>query len=293
MIRNDILKKLLEEPYGLVINGGNLLESSSLKKEDEGNQSVAQIDPAVRQRAGLRFLAEELKKQENIEDIVRRADTLLNEDKNSHESKGEVNQGWIFNFMEGAGKTYDDKLKDYWAKLLAGEIRQPGSFSLRTLDVLRNISNEEGKLFERFSQFVFLQEQMSFIFHDGNKYGMNYYYLSKLREAGLLQPGEQVAFTIAAPKEASSRIIQRFVCGNKYIELTTYPDSKDVVVPVCLLTQAGRELYELTEHKDNMSYLKDFAAFVRKTNPTASIQYGDILERIGHETKYKLPLIEL
>lgn len=293
MIRNDILKKLLEEPYGLVINGGNLLDSSSSKKDDEGNQSLAQIDPAVRQRAGLRLLAEELKKQENIEDIVQRTDALLSENNDSQEKKEDVDQGWIFNFMEGAGKTYDGNLKDYWAKLLAGEIRKPGSFSLRTLDVLRHISNEEAKLFERFSQFVFVQEQMSFIFHNGNKYGMKYYYLSKLREAGLLQSGEQAIFTIAAPKGSSSRITLRFVCGNKYLELTTFPDSKDVVVPVCLLSQAGCELYELTEHEDNMSYLKDFATFVRKTNPTASIQYGDILKRIGHQTYYKKPLIDL
>lgn len=292
MIRNDILKKLLEEPYGLSTNNGNLLEASSSSSESAGNQSLAHIDPAVRQRAGLRLVAEEIKKQENIEDIVQRTDALLNESNRGQESKEDVNQGWIFNFMEGAGKTYDDNLKDYWAKLLAGEIRKPGSFSLRTLEVLRNISYEEAKLFERVSQFVFVQDQMSFVFDNGNKDGLNFYYLSKLKEAGLLQTGEGAAFTIKASRP-NTKYSYSFVCGNKFIVLTTEPDTQDVVLPICLLTQAGCELYELTEHKDNMGYLKDFAAFVRKTNPTASIQYGEILERKGHQTRYKLPLIEL
>ena len=293
MIRNDILKKLLEEPYGLSVNNGNLLEaSSSADNDNAGNQSLATIDPAIRQRAGLRLVAEEIKKQENIEDIVQRTDALLNEDGGGLESKEDVNQGWIFNFMEGAGKTYDDKLKDYWAKLLAGEIRQPGSFSLRTLDVLRNISYEEAQLFARITQFVFVQDQMSFIYTDNNKYGLNYYNLSILREAGLLQSGDQVARTITASK-MNSKSTHRFVCGNKYIELTTEPETKDIIVPVCLLSKAGSELYELTERRDNMGYLKDFVAFVRKTNPTASIRYGEIIERKGHQTQYKLPLIEL
>lgn len=293
MIRHDILKKLLEEPYGLSGNNGNLLKaSSSSSDEGEGNQSLSHIDPAVRQRAGLRLVAEEIKKQENIEDIIQRTDALLNESNCGQESKEDVNQGWIFNFMEGAGKTYDDNLKDYWAKLLADEIRKPGSFSLRTLEVLRNISCEEAKLFERVSQFVFVQDQMSFVLNNGNRDVLNYYYLSKLKEAGLLQTGEGAAFTIKASK-ANSKYSYSFVYGNKFIVLTTEPDTKDVVLPISLLTQAGCELYELTEHKDNMGYLKDFAAFVRKTNPTASIQYGDILERKGHQIRHKLPLIDL
>lgn len=293
MIQNDFLRKLLEEPLGLSFDGGNLLEtSSSSHNENAVNQSLSLIEPGVRLRAGQRLVAEEIRKQENIEDIIQRTDALLNNDNGGHASNEDVNRGWISNFLEGAGKTYDDNLKDYWAKLLAGEIRQPGSNSLRTLEVLRNISYEEAKLFESMSGFVFVQDKMSFIFNDDNKYGLNYYYLSKLKETGLLQTGEGSAYTIKASK-VNTKYTYNYICGNKYITLTTEPDTKDIVVPVHLLTRAGCELYELTTHKDNMGYLKDFAAFVKKTNPTASIQYGDVIERIGHKTCYSSPLIDL
>ena len=293
-LQSDILKRILAVPFGWNLTSHNLLENLDANEDElEINNKLTIVDKGLNARMGYRLFAEEVNKQKNIEDIVRRTDALLNKDNDCRESKEDVNPDWIFNFMEKAGKTYDDKLKDYWAKLLADEIRRPGTYSLRTLEVLRNISHEEAKLFERISGLVFVQDQISFIFHDGNKYGLNYYNLSKLRETGLLQSNENAAFTIAAPKGSSSRITLRFVCGNKYIELNTFPDSKDVFVPVCMLTQAGCELYELTEHRDNPEYQKDFAAFVRKTNPTVSILYGDILERIGHKVKYKLPLIEL
>lgn len=293
MIQNDFLRKLLEEPLGLTFNGENVIEASS--SSDKGfaeNQSLVHIEPGVRLRAGQRLLAEEIRKQENIEDIIRRTDALLNEGNDSQGNNEDVNRGWISNFWEGVGKTYDDNLKDYWAKLLAGEIRRPGSNSLRTLEVLKNISYEEAKLFESMSGLVFVQDQMSFIFNDDNKYGLNYYYLSKLKEAGLLQTGEGAVYTIKASK-VNTKYTSNFICGNKFITLTTEPDTKDMKVPICLLTQAGCELYELTEHKANMDYLHDFAAFVRKTNPTASIKYGDIIERIGHKTRYSLPLVDL
>lgn len=293
MIHNDFLRKLLEEPLGVTYNGENLLEaSSSSDKENAENQSLAHIEPGVRQRAGKRLVAEEIRKQENIENIIRRTDALLSEDYCGEENNEDVNRGWISNFWEGAGKTYDDNLKNYWAKLLAGEIRRPGSYSLRTLEVLKNISYEEAQLFERMSGLIFVQDEISFIFKDDNKYGLNYYYLSKLKEAGLLQTGEGASFTIKASK-VNTKYTFNYVCGNKYITLTTKPDTKDIVVPVYLLTRAGCELYELTNHTDNMGYLKDFAAFVRKTNPTASIQYGDIIERLGHKIRYSLPLVDL
>lgn len=44
------------------------------------------------------------------------------------------------------------EMQELWGRLLAGEIARPGSFSLRTLDVLRNLSLEEARLFEKVCQ---------------------------------------------------------------------------------------------------------------------------------------------
>lgn len=134
----------------------------------------------------------------------------------------------------------------------------------------------------------------SFVFTSNgelNKYGLNYYYLSKLREAGLLQTGEMVTKTFQSSESAVHT--HKFVCGNYYLVLTIPPKTKKIVLPIILLSQAGCELFELTEHKDNLGYLKDFAAFVKKENPAVSVKYGRIIEREGTKIKYALPLIDL
>ena len=177
---------------------------------------------------------------------------------------------------------------------MAKEIERPDSYSLRTLELLRNISFEEAELFARLSEFVFILDEYSFVFtgdKELNKHGFNYYYLSKLKEAGLLQTGEGATRTFSPSKSAT--YTHRFICGNKFIIITIPPESKKIVLPIILLTQAGSELIDLTEHKDNFSYLKDFAAFFKKSNPAVSVKYGNILERDGKKITYSLPLIAL
>ena len=40
-----------------------------------------------------------------------------------------------------------------WGKILAGEVRKPNSFSLRTLETLRNMSTDDAKLFSKLCGF--------------------------------------------------------------------------------------------------------------------------------------------
>lgn len=298
----EAIKKLIE----VVSSGiGTLYRPRQIRKEADAEAYAIKVIEKAKAEAAAekrmieietdeqiarRLVAKENRRQENIDCIVEKAaQNLLEEGAISDKP---VDVDWATRFFDIVQDVSTEQMKSVWAKILAKEIVRPSSFSLRTLDVLRNISYEEAELFTVISPLVFVQDQISFIFNDKKKFGLIYYNLTKQKEAGLLQSGDGASYTIIASKQVS-QVTFRSVCGNKYIELTTDPNTKDIVVPIFLLTQAGRELYELTDHKDNMVYLRDFVAFVKKANPTASIKYGDILERKGYQTKFKLPLIEL
>ena len=47
----------------------------------------------------------------------------------------------------------EDDLRQFWASLLVEETKQPGSISPRTLDVARNLSREEARLFEHMAKY--------------------------------------------------------------------------------------------------------------------------------------------
>lgn len=62
--------------------------------------------------------------------------------------KENIGIDWFVRFFEDAGKISDEDMQDLWAKVLAGEIKQPGSFSLRTLDTLKNLSKDEAEILQ-------------------------------------------------------------------------------------------------------------------------------------------------
>ena len=52
-------------------------------------------------------------------------------------------------------RTFKNKLSYPWARILAGEINNPSFFSLRTIDVLRNMRKSDAELFLKFCKFSF------------------------------------------------------------------------------------------------------------------------------------------
>ncbi len=52
----------------------------------------------------------------------------------------------------------DDERRSWWARLLAGELQQPGSFSLRALAVMDTLSTEEARLFTKVCAYVWMKD---------------------------------------------------------------------------------------------------------------------------------------
>ena len=51
-------------------------------------------------------------------------------------------------YVDITGRVYDPEVQALWSRLLADEVEQPGSFSLRTLRTLETLSSDEATLFE-------------------------------------------------------------------------------------------------------------------------------------------------
>ena len=52
---------------------------------------------------------------------------------------------WLERWREGAEKTSSDDIREMWARILTGEMEQPGSFSLGTLQLLDRITTPEAE----------------------------------------------------------------------------------------------------------------------------------------------------
>lgn len=89
-----------------------------------------------------RYLVKILKNQENIEAVIEDTRSLIVD--NAKPEK--LDKDWVNRFVDGAERVSDEKVRMLWAKILAGETNKPGSFNIRTLNVLANIGQQEADM---------------------------------------------------------------------------------------------------------------------------------------------------
>lgn len=104
------------------------------------------IEDRCRKRERLSIL----RQQQNLEVIVKRAMQYCSDsngvDKPDHD--------WFSSFTELAEKVSNKTMQDLWAKILAGEISKPGSFSRKTLSTFRSLSINDAKLLAKASSLA-------------------------------------------------------------------------------------------------------------------------------------------
>jgi len=105
-------------------------------------EGEAKID--LLERAKKRLVYQELTKQENIEDIAEKSIKYLEQ----NVSDIPVDKDWRTRFFNKAQDISNEDLQEIWAKILADEVSNPGMISLRTLDVLSNLSKADANIFQ-------------------------------------------------------------------------------------------------------------------------------------------------
>lgn len=138
-------------------------------------------------RTSQRLAFQELSKQQNIETVVDHAyEILQKEDAIPDES---VKSEWMSRFFNSVEDISDTNMQELWGHLLAGEIKQPGKYSYRTMDKLKNLNSDEAKLFHNITTLILIRGQTYFLYANNeilNKYGVHFRELLTLEECGLM-----------------------------------------------------------------------------------------------------------
>lgn len=243
------------------------------KAKSEANADSRLIEAENLDRINERLIAKETARQNNIDDVVEIAAREINDE--PVVSDKPVNKDWATRFFNIVQDVSDDEMKNLWGKILAGEVKSPNSYSLRTLELLRNLSKDEADTFVRIAQIV-LKEDDYFIFNndgDLSKFGITYSDIAKLTEIGLIQAGTfvQCEYKSKPDKDMKSGIIYN---DKIVIIINIKQGSKDVNIPISVLTRAGSELYKLISVKPNIEYIKELASSIK--NETVSVEYANI-----------------
>lgn len=187
----------------------------------------------------------------NVTDIIANAAIELSMVDKTFDALDEtpVDVDWSARFFDYAKDISDEEAKIIWGKILAGEIKTPGSYFKRTLSVLRNIETIEAKWFVEASQYI-----IDFAFPTT---GLNYFKYNQL----------QSLFDCGLFTQDNCRIdydVKTLELNGKSIILKKVADEETAISKISLsgfaMTDAGVQLYELINvqsHQAHMLHLKD------------------------------------
>jgi len=160
-----------------------------------------------------------------------------------------IDQDWFNRFYEYASKVSTDEMQTIWAKILSGELDKQGSYSLKTLDNLRNIQKEHAQLITKFSSYVFYEDS---ILNDRSI--IDFPDFLKLVDIGFLMSQEFLKLNIDV--YANDRMGFHFFGKFLLLIINNTTTSIKISLPVYKLTQFGNELLSIINPNPEIEYVK-------------------------------------
>ncbi len=251
-----VLIQKISEAVGGIFKPYQIKRIAKAKAEASKIEAQTEIEISeIQQRAFLRFLNEETRKQINIEEITAKAIPKL-ENKSKPEN---IEEDWLANFFEKCRIISNEEMQNLWSRILAGEANEPGSYSKRTIDFISVLDKTEAELFSKLCSFGWLIGNITPIIFDVkdeiySKNGLTYSDLKNLDSLGLISFESLIGFKkMGFPKKA---II--FYYGTP-IELE-FKKEKDNELEIgkVLLTKLGQELAPISNSIRNDDFV-DYA----------------------------------
>ena len=206
-----------------------------------------QIAERVFQRLGY----QEMKRQINCEAIIQIAASNLMAE--STVSSDPVDEDWSASFFDMAQNVSNKQMQLFWGRILAGEVKRPSTYSLRTLNLLRLISKEEAALFGKYSKFVFvgINEQYYSLAGDVlKKYGIIDSDLHRLGELGL------IVLPVVGRKLSMASLI--YTCSGYTVCAENCINGPWCDTSYLLITEIGQQIISLfNREKAPIEYISD------------------------------------
>ena len=197
------------------------IESATAKRklQDEGRKTVlgevakaaslkASNDEDIVERAVENFTSELVAKQRNRDKIFKNAVNEIKETKFPYKPDTVIDDDWLGTFSTLTSQKSNEEVQRLLGKILAGEIRQPGTFSPLALHILSTLTPDVAKSFESICNLSFSWDNMSFINYapypdfltNGlQQFGVHYGNLLEMQNYGLLFQNLQTGLSVPDP----------------------------------------------------------------------------------------------
>lgn len=211
-----------------------------------------------------RLYFKNLKKEKNIYNTINFTMNEMNEMSEEEISDEKIDEDWITRFFNTIEDINNEQLQMLWGKILAGETKQPNTYSLRTLELLKNLSFREAELFSKVGNFSIqnTSKDLTFILSNKqllNKLSISFSDIMLLQELDLLH-SKELQFEFDAPHQEDSFGI--LIYGREIVKIEI---KKHIAIKlkVYYFSKIGKELLNLVKQTSNISYKQELVKQIK------------------------------
>jgi Protein of unknown function (DUF2806) len=230
----------------------------TIKTADSQEQLAIPLK-TLNQRTEDRLLFQHLTEQLRIENTLTYAAKELRSETSVPTEK--PSNDFVNRFFEYDKGISSEQMQQLWGRLLAKEIMIPGTYSLKTLDIVRNLTKKDAETFEKVVAISFGQSPTDLFlprFGYFNRLledrGLTEHMLLSLADLGLLYPQPTVGLILFGNKE-KLHILFHGKDAALTVQQGTHIHSKrhihSTTLPVWMFTKAGAELRTLVQPEND------------------------------------------
>ena len=265
-------------------------------------KKAAQIQELEKIKAGLlqeaadellesgKITYSELYKMKNFMQIAKLADEEFKKE-GPIEELPQQDFDWYTRYYEACGNVSDEDLQTVWAKILAGEIRRPGSYSLRTLEHLRNITKEEAMLFLKVCE-ASIRIGRNTILPRIDSYqagkGISYDDIIKLDDCGLVKSDATLTSTLHIGEQYAllTNSDSWVLLARKRVDAER-KGTYGLELSAFLFTQTGSELFSVVGIDSERDY-SEICEIFNETYQDFEFARGQVIRRSGDQITYTM-----
>lgn len=188
-------------------------------------------------------------------------------------SEKKTSESWFTRFWSYAENMRDDELQERWGKVLANEVRRPGSISLKALDILYTLDTRDALNFEKIVPYVLNDDFILDECFEHEK--ISYLSIATLESIGIIIRQTTKKFTgLFAGINWSTRKVINGIPENGIDFASSF------TFRCCLLTPSGRELSRLVtvSEEQNKSAMKFLVQTVQQHYPALRVTLSEMTQ---------------
>lgn len=168
----------------------------------------------------------------------------------------EVNEDWLYMWREYAGKVSSEDLQRLWGSVLAGEVKAPGKYSIRTLEFLKTLSKVEAEKIEKLACYIIdgwiAKNQTEYLDSRGVSLSM----LLEMQDLGVISSVEATGVLRSYSSTRKEKFYQLLISNSKILIVEHEDPSKKLELPIYVVTELGRQVLTLGAFEPNVEYLR-------------------------------------